>query len=383
MANPRRVVGWAVLAILVAIGVVWRIGLVAGEAVEVSVAEVTRGVVADSVTNTRAGTVRARLRARLSPQVGGRVVALPARKGARVAQGDLLLGLDASVQQAQLRLALEDARVTAARAEEVCLAAQLAERELARATLLQGEGIVSAQQLDVLESAARRARASCTAATAAQQQAQAAVALARAQLALTEVRAPFAGVVAEVSTEVGEWITPAPPGVPIPSVIDLLDPHSIYVSAPIDEVDSRRVQVGQPVRVTVDSVPERSFAGRVVRVAPFVLDLLEQNRTVEIEVDLDEPAELAGVLPGTSADTEVILAQREDVLRVPTSAVGEGGAVLVLAGGRLEARTITAGLRNWQFTECRAGLAEGELVVTVRDSPAIKPGARAVARPGR
>jgi hypothetical protein len=54
--------------------------------------------------------------------------------------------------------------------------------------------------------------------------------------------------------------------------------------------------------------------------------------------------------------------------------------VLVLADGVLIGRTVSTGLRNWQFTECLAGVAEGELVVTLRDSPAIRAGARAVAR---
>lgn len=381
MASSRRALRWvAILVVLAAIAVALRLTVLQPDTVEVVVAEVTRGVVEDSVTNTRAGTVKTRLRARLSPQLGGLVAELPARKGALVGRGDVVLRLEASVQQAQVRLALEDARVAAARVEEVCLGAELAARELARGRSLLADGILSEQLLDALESAADRSRAACTAARAAQAQAQAAVEMARAQLDLTEVRAPFAGIVADLSTEVGEWITPAPPGVPIPPVIDLLDPASMYVSAPIDEVDSRRVRVGQAVRVTIDSVPGRGFDGTVARVAPFVLDVLEQNRTVEIEVDFDAPGELTGVLPGTSADAEVILAHREGVLRVPTSAVGDAGTVLVLDGEVLVSRTVTSGLRNWQFTECLAGVSEGELVVTMRDSPAVKAGARAVAR---
>lgn len=381
MTSSRRALNWVVVAVAVgALAATVRFTLLRPEVVEVVVTEVTRGAVEDTVTNTRAGTVKARARARLSPQLGGVVVELPGRKGARVTRGDLLLRLEASVQQAQLRLAREDARVAEARAAEVCLGAELAARELVRGRALLHDGILSEQQLDALESAAERSRAACSAARAAQAQARAAVELAGAQLALTEVRAPFDGVVAEVTTEVGEWITPAPPGVPIPPVIDLLDPTSLYVSAPIDEVDSRRVRVGQSVRLGVDSVPGRHFAGRVSRVAPFVLDLLEQNRTVEIEVEFEAPGELAEVLPGTSADAEVILARREGVLRLPTSAVGEGGSVLVLADGVLIGRTVSTGLRNWQFTECLAGVAEGELVVTLRDSPAIRAGARAVAR---
>lgn len=381
MASSRRALRWvAILVALAAVAVALRLTVLQPDTVEVVVAEVTRGVVEDSVTNTRAGTVKTRLRARLSPQLGGLVAELPARKGALVGRGDVVLRLEASVQQAQVRLALEDARVAAARVEEVCLGAELAARELARGRSLLADGILSEQLLDALESAADRSRAACTAARAAQAQAQAAVELAQAQFDLTAVRAPFPGIVADLSTEVGEWITPAPPGVPIPPVIDLLDPASMYVSAPIDEVDSRRVRVGQAVRVTIDSVPGRGFDGTVARVAPFVLDVLEQNRTVEIEVDFDAPGELTGVLPGTSADAEVILAHREGVLRVPTSAVGDAGTVLVLDGEVLVSRTVTSGLRNWQFTECLAGVSEGELVVTMRDSPAVKAGARAVAR---
>ncbi len=381
MNTPKRAVrAMVMLATVGALAVALRLTVLRPDPVEVTVAEVTRGIVEDTVANTRAGTVKTRMRARLSPQMGGLVVELPARKGSRVERGDVVLRLEASVQQAQVRLAREEARAAGARAEDVCLGAELAARELARGRIMVADGILSAQQLDTLESAAQRSQAACAAARAALGQAQAAVALAQAQLELTVLRAPFSGVVADLTTEVGEWITPAPPGVPIPPVIDLLDPGSLYVSAPIDEVDSRRVRVGQAVRVTVDSVPGGSFPGRVVRMAPFVLDVLEQNRTVEIEVDFDDPTQLSDVLPGTSADVEVIVAFREDVLRVPTAAVGDGGTVLVLDGGVLVARTVTPGVRNWQFTECRGGVSEGELVVTMRDSAAVKAGARAVAR---
>lgn len=381
--STRAVRVVATVAVLGALVVALRLTVLRRDPVEVVVAEVSRGVVEDSVTNSRAATVKTRRRARLSPQLGGLVIDLPARQGTLVERGQVVLRLEASVQEAQVRLAEEDGRVAAARVEEVCLGAELAARELARGRSLLADGIISAQALDALGSAADRSRAACAAARAALAQTQAAVELARAQLELTQVRAPFTGIVADLSTEVGEWITPAPPGVPIPPVIDLLDPASMYVSAPIDEVDSRRVQVGQPARITVDSFPGRSFAGTVARVAPFVLDVLEQNRTVEIEVNFDDPGEVRDVLPGTSADVEVILARRDGVLRVPTSGVGEAGAVLVLDGDRLVPRTVTQGLRNWQYTECLSGLAEGELVVTLRDSSAVKAGARAVARAER
>ena len=368
-----------VLALVVAAAAVLRLVVFRPQPVAVEVAVVQPGVVEETVTNTRAGTVKARRRAKLSPQLGGRVVALPHREGSRVAAGELLLQLDDTLQQARLQLAREDRRTAAARVEEACLAATLAEREWRRHAALAADGIASVALLDSLETARDRALASCRAARAVDDQAAASVRLAEAELAFTLVRAPFAGTVADCGTELGEWITPSPPGVPIPAVLDLLDPSSIYVTEPIDEVDAERVKVGQEVRIQVDSRPGERFVGSLVRVAPYVLDVLEQNRTVEVEAEFADAAVAAAVLPGTSADLEVILTRREGVLRIPTAAVAEGGKVLVLAAGRLEERALAAGLRNWQFTEVVGGVSEGDLVVTARDRTAIRPGARAVA----
>jgi HlyD family secretion protein len=129
--------------------------------------------------------------------------------------------------------------------------------------------------------------------------------------------------------------------------------------------------------VTIDAYPGRTFAGHVTRVAPYVLDREEQNRTVEIEVSLEYPGGPMEVrlLPGTSADVEVILQSREAVLRVPTPALLEGGRVLVVKEGKLEERKVRTGLRNWDWTEVLEGLSPGDLVVTSLDKPEIKAGA--------
>jgi HlyD family secretion protein len=377
----RRAPRWLLVVVaLVVVAVVLRLTVFAPKPLTVQVARVEVGTVEEIVTNTRAGTVKARRRAKLSPQTQGRVTELPYRKGDSVPEGALLLKLDDSVQSAQLRLADEQVKAAESDAARACLAADLAQKELRRGRALAADGITSQQDLDSLESTRDQSRAGCKAALATRDQSRAQVGVARAELALTVVRAPFAGVIADCSTEVGEWITPAPPGVPIPAVIDLIDPRSVYVSAPIDEVDAERVKEGQEVRVTVDSLPGRKLAGRLARVAPYVLDVEEQNRTVEIEVDLLDQDVAKTLLPGTSADVEVILARHENVPRIPTAAIAESDKILVLKGGRLEERTITAGLRNWQYTEVASGVAVGDLIVTLRDSPDIKPGARAKAR---
>ena len=110
-----------------------------------------------------------------------------------------------------------------------------------------------------------------------------------------------------------------------------------------------------------------------------MLDTEAQNRTLEIEVALDDPAISATLLPGTSADAEVVLETREDVLRIPPSALLQSEKVLVLEGGRLVERAVGLGLRNWQFAEVRSGLTEGEPIVVTLDEKEIVAGARAVA----
>jgi HlyD family secretion protein len=382
----RRVVIRLLIAVaVVAAAVVIKLTVFATPPLSVSVATATTGTVEATVTNTRAGTVKARQRAKLSPEIGGRVAAIPHRRGERVAAGDVVLRLDDAAQRAALALAERDVDAAAARQAEACLAAEQAERERIRAAHLAAESIVAADAMDRARSAAEVGVASCNAARAGVERARANRDLARVDLARTVLRAPFDAVVAELSIEVGEWTTPSPPAMALPAVVDLIDPASLYVVAPMDEVDSGRLRPGQPARVTVDSRPGERFAGAVLALAPYVLDREEQNRTVEVEVSLGPIPSGAGaappLLPGTSADVEVILDSRAGVLHIPTSAILEGGKVLLVgADGVLVERTITIGLRNWDVTEVRAGLAAGDRVVTSLDRPEVKAGAQVEVR---
>ncbi len=360
---------------IVAAGLALRATVFAPEPLEVMVAEASRGRVERTVTNSRAGTVKAHRRAQISPEVGGRVMDIPFREGEPFRKGDVLLRLNPSVTAAQITLSRRELQAVEAQRQQACLTAERAEREARRLKKLTAEGIVSDDALDQAQSAAASGEAACRAAAAGVEQARAAVDLASRQEDLTVIRAPFDGIVADLSVEVGEFTTPSPPGLPIPPVLDVLDPGSIYVSAPMDEVDSASIHPGQPARVTFDSYPGRQFAGRVSRIAPFVLDREEQNRTVEIQVELDDPAAVR-LLPGTSADVEVLLEARENVVRLPTSALIEGERVLVAENSVLAERKLGLGLKNWDWTEVRSGLAAGDLVVLSLDRPEVKAGAK-------
>ncbi|MFQ5654087.1 MAG: efflux RND transporter periplasmic adaptor subunit, partial [Planctomycetota bacterium] len=348
----------AILLGIAAIVVVLKLTLFQPDPVAVRTVRVERGRVEETVTNLKAGTVRARRRALVAPEVGGRVVELPHRKWERIAAGDLLLRLNDKALRARVKLNEGELAVARALDEQARVRAAQAERDLNRSMELKRLGagkIVSPELIERLQADLDGARAASLAASAQVQKGEAALALAEAELEMASLHAPFDGVIAEMRVEMGEWVTPSPAALQVPAAFDLIDLSSLYVSAPMDETDAARVRLDQEARVTIDSHAGHSFAGRVVRVAPYVLDLEEQNRTFEIEVELEDRAFAGTLLPGTSADVEVILTVREDALRLPVTTLLEGGAALVMEDGILVRRAGRTGLRNWNFAEILDG----------------------------
>ena len=376
--NLRALVRWLVIAVLAAAvaGGVWYATRSAPVSVVFAAAELGR--VETTVTNTRAGSVSACRRARLAPPLGGRIEKLTVRQGDRVKRGQVLLELWNDDLVARERVSSEQLETARARRNEACLLAEAAARDAARQRQLHDKGFISEGSVDRVESEAKSKQASCQSARAQVMEAEARIAASRADTARTVVRAPFAGIVGEVNGEVGEFLTPSPPGIPTLPAIDLIDDSCLYVSAPIDEVDAAQLKIGMPGRITLDAYRGRHFPGKLRRIAPYVLAVEKQARTVEVEIEFDNPGEARHLLVGYSADVEIIVTARDGVLRVPTSAVMPDGRVLVLGdNGALAERRIQAGLANWEYTEVTSGLDPGERVVTSLERAGVKGGVRA------
>ncbi len=367
-----------ILALLFGGGALLRFTVLRPALVPVTVHRVKAGQVEDTVVNSRAGAVQSRRRAGMSPGIAGLVTAIPVRKGSVVRQGETLLQLDDREYQAQVQLAQRSLEAASAAAEQARLEAAEARRNRERAVALAQHQVVSDTELDDAQTRALTTEAAGVAAEARIQQAEATLDVARATLAKTVIQAPFDGVVLDVSTEVGEWISPAPPGVPIPPVMTVIDLKALYVSAPIDEADVARIRVGLPVRITLDAFRGKSFAGKLDYVSSFVETREDQNRTLRVEAVFNDTALPVNLLPGLSADLELILDARENVVRIPTYALLEGGRVLKVQGDRLVEQKVTTGLRNWSYTEIVSGLAPGERVVVSLDRQEVVAGARVV-----
>jgi len=200
---------------------------------------------------------------------------------------------------------------------------------------------------------------------------------AKAEIERRQLHAPFSGIVAEVNGEVGEFVTPSPPGIATPPTIDLIDDRCLYVSAPIDEVDAASIKVGQSARVTLDAFRGKQFPARIRRIAPYVVDFEKQARTVEVEAAfVDGIIKSTHLLPGYSADVEVVLERRESVLRIPTEAMLENNTVYVFDDGVAKLRVVKKGLANWRYTEVVSGLSRGDKVIISLDAKGLQEGAQ-------
>jgi HlyD family secretion protein len=365
------------IIVLIAVAAGWSVWyLTRPKPLAVVLVEVKQGDVEASVANTRAGSVEACQRTRLSPIIGGRIAYLGVKKGDHVKKGDVLIQLWNEDQQAQRRLALAQVESARKHLGEVCSLADSAEREAERMAKLRAKGFISEGAEEKARYEAKSRRSACEAVRADIHQAQARVKVTKAELGRTVLVAPFDGIVADIVGELGEYTTPSPPGVATPPAIDLIDDSCLYVEAPMDEVDAPKIKLGQPVRITLDSLPNKIFFGKVKRVAPYIVAVEKQARTVDIEVSFDDTDDAKQLLVGYSADVEVILDSHNNVLRVPTTALLDGNKVLIYQPEtkKLEERLVKVGITNWEYTEVLDGLQQGDRIVTSLEREGVKAG---------
>lgn len=348
------------------------------EPVVVSIVSVELGTVEQTVANTRAGTVKACQRSRLSLPIGGQIAQLFVKEGDHVEAGQLLMSLWNEDRAAQVAVSQASEKSAVQERQSICISAQSDSREYRRIVNLVKKNLVSKESADLAKSRSEASKASCEAAKAREIQARSAVTAAQAVLEQTHLRAPFAGSVAEVTGEIGEFSTPSPPGVATPPAIDLLTDDCHYISAPIDEVDASDIAIGDRVRVTLDAFRGKAFPAKIRRISPYIMDFEKQARTVEVEADLTTLPEGVKLLAGYSADMEIILNSRDNVLRIPSELVVDDSFVMVLDQEKnLQHKAIEKGLSNWRYTEVTSGLSEGESIVSNIGSAGVVAGARA------
>ena len=359
-----------------------------------------------SVTGTSTGTVKADREVKLSAQRVGRVSKLHVEEGSVVAAGGSIADLEA--EEVQQRLMLASASMQRMNAQLDALKLGLAsfradvesnitkakavldeaEARLRRFTELKARGFISQSDLDGVKREHDVAKASSLAALAAMQQIRAREEEIRAQAAAVEqsqreynlakimldysfIRSPIAGIVTTRPVKIAETV---PVGALLASVVST---DSLYVEAFIDEADASKVLIGQQVNVTMDAYPEKVMKGEVYMISPVVLGSKQEARTFEARVRLLDKSIVTK--PGMSADVEVIVSRKDNVLIIPSQAIMEKNDakyVYVGNGNKAVLRKISTGQFNWTFTEVTEGLQEGDIVITNPDIPDLKDRAR-------
>ena len=345
--------------------------------VDVIIATVEQGEVQRTVTNTRAGTLKACRRAGLSPAIGGQISRLPVKEGDKVKKGQVLLEMWNDDINAQVSLAKSEILASESRIKEACVIAKVAKHEAARLTKLLKKGLTSDGTAERAVGESEAKQAVCQASKSAAEVSRSRLAVAQAALERTQLKAPFDGTVAEIIGELGEFVTPSPVGIPTPPAVDIIDISCLYVLAPIDEVDAPEIKPNMPARISLDAYNKKFFKGKVRRIAPYVLDREKQARTVDIEVNFIIENDNINMLPGYSADVEIILDSHAEVIRIPTEALLEGQKVFVYDKNNksIYEKNISTGLSNWQYTEVLEGLVEGEQIITSIDRDGVVDGA--------
>jgi HlyD family secretion protein len=366
---------WTFTLAIIAFSVYW---LNRQDPIAVTITHAALGTVEHTVVNTRAGTITACQRARLSLPIGGQIEHIYVQEGDVVEQGQRLLSLWHDDQLA--RLVENQARLGAVlhTQESTCIGAQKDALDVKRVSALLQQALTAQENLDNAIAQSQASQASCLAGKAQLQAQQAQLDWVKARIEQTQLIAPFSGIIAEITGEVGEYTTPSPPGVATPPAIDLLTHDCHYVSAPIDEVDASSLSLNAEVRISLDAFRHKTLRGKLRRIAPYVQDYEKQARTVTIEVDIDQH-QSPHLLTGYSADVEIILAQQNQVLRLRSDLITNKAYVLILNKDNIiERRDISIGLSNWQFTQITQGLTSKDRVIESVGMTGIMPGVYAV-----
>lgn len=299
-------------------------------------------------TVSATGTVRLKIGStvRIGSQLSGIVKRLNVTVGSSVKRGDVIAKIDdrpieAKIGQAKAQLARDEALAAKARID------------LGRATKLAERGWISGQGLDDARSESHVADATLA---AARQDLKAA----SVDLHYVDIRAPISGTVASVTTQQGETVAAA---FSTPTFVTIIQPDALEVVALVDEADIGDVRLGQSAEFTVESWPDRTFEGRVVRIAPAATII---SGVINYEVAIEIDSDLAGLRPDMTANVTIATAPAR-IVSVPAGALRRtmAGTMVEVRGadGRPVLRRVRAGQPRSGMADIESGIRAGEQVL--------------------
>ncbi len=299
---------------------------------------------------TTVGSLRSDESVVIRPEIAGRVVGILFKEGMRVDRGQSLIRLDDSVQRADHERARANLTLSRSKYE--------------RAVDMHAKGFISSQARDEFENALKVAEADAQ--------------LAAARLAKMEIKAPFSGLIGLRSVSIGDYVKEGQ------DIVNLEEVDPLKVDFRVPELALSQVRAGQTLQVTLDALPDRTFAGQVFAINP----LVDSNgRAIVIRAKVANPQ--GQLRPGMFARVRLFTSADRDTLVVPEEAlfpIGEDKFVYKVVDGRAQRQRIEIGLRRDGKVQVVNGLAETDSVVTagvlkLRDGMAVSVVAPVPAQP--
>ena len=367
--RSRRRRRWIVLAMLAAalgVGASWYLAQPRATAVQttpiVTVYPSQQYVVLNS-----SGYVVAQRQAAIASKASGRLEWLGVAEGSRVKSGEVIARLynrDVVAQAESARAA-----VTAARAalEQAQAENRDAATSLRRDQDLRAKGFVSEAAVDTARMRADRAVAGVASARASIAVAEANARNAQVGVDYTLIRAPFDGVILSKSANVGDMVTPFSSAADSKgAVVTMADMSTLEVEADVSESSLGKIEVGQPVEITLDALPDARFKGRISRIVPTV-DRAKATVMTKVRFDAIDPR----VLPEMSAKVsflsrEVTADDQKPQVAVNPDAIAlhDGKSVVfVVRNDRAVLVPVTPGLKVGDLTAIGGAVRTGEKAV--------------------
>jgi HlyD family secretion protein len=337
----RKTSSWsrriAVVAVIVAVAIgalyAWRHRSNEEAASAYRTAKVERGDI--RVTISATGALNATSQVDVGSQISGQVTDVLVDYNDHVSKGQVIARIDPSTYEAQI--AQGNAQINSARAALATAQATLrnAEADYNRKAELAQQQLIARGDLDLARAARDQARAQVASAQAQIRQQTASTQTSRLNLQRTVIRSPVDGVVLSRSIEPGQTVAASLQAPVLFQIAEDLSQMEILLA--VDEADIGQVKPGLDVAFTVDAYPERRFRGKVKQVRLAATNT-SNVITYPVVVSLDNSDQ--SLLPGMTANAEIEVSHREDVLRVSNAALRykpddeDGGAVTRGAGGR-------------------------------------------------
>ncbi|HNW92226.1 MAG TPA: efflux RND transporter periplasmic adaptor subunit [bacterium] len=331
------------------------------------------------ITSSASGTVTAEFQVDIKSEASGEVLEVLVDPGDYVHKGDILVRLNPDDEERSLTKAqatLTTARASLAQAEAALASCKAdaveAKAKADRRTAALAAGLVSVEDERAARTSAETAQlliaqreASVRSARASLEQASISIADAQERLNETTIRAPNDGTVLAVNVEAGSIVVSSTGTVGGgTTVITLADLSKVYIATSLDEAQIGTVKAGQRANIRVDAYPAQTFRGQVERITP--LGTATSNVvTFAVKVAVtDDSATL--LLPGMSADVEIVTAVYNDQLLIPVAGLrSERGDKYVLLNDKEQTRCpVTAGATDGINVAILSGLNEGDAVIT-------------------